>query len=103
MFGYGRNRQKRYIGPTVLDLGKAAALGEKEGEMPASMQEELFGPILPVLTYCTLKEAAAFIGRREHPLALYIFTKIKRQKNGYCVTPSQEAWRSTIPSVIWWA
>ena len=80
VFVYGRDKEKRYIGPAVLDLGKAAALDEKEREMPASMQEELFGPILPVLTYRTLKEAAAFIGRREHPLALYIFTKNKAAK-----------------------
>ena len=39
----------------------------------AVMQEEIFGPILPVLTYRTLDEAIAFIKARPHPLALYYF------------------------------
>jgi acyl-CoA reductase-like NAD-dependent aldehyde dehydrogenase len=37
------------------------------------MQEEIFGPLLPVLTYRTLDEVIAFINDREHPLALYYF------------------------------
>ncbi|KXV64959.1 coniferyl aldehyde dehydrogenase [Gluconobacter oxydans] len=37
------------------------------------MQEEIFGPVLPVLTYRTLDEAIAFINERPRPLALYYF------------------------------
>nr|WP_175282558.1 coniferyl aldehyde dehydrogenase [Gluconobacter morbifer] len=37
------------------------------------MQEEIFGPVLPVLTYRTLDEAIAFINGRPRPLALYYF------------------------------
>ncbi|MFT8713279.1 coniferyl aldehyde dehydrogenase [Komagataeibacter rhaeticus] len=39
----------------------------------AVMQEEIFGPVLPVLTYRTLEEAIAFINARPRPLALYYF------------------------------
>ncbi len=39
------------------------------------MQEEIFGPILPVLTYGSLGEAIDFIRARPRPLALYLFTK----------------------------
>lgn len=39
----------------------------------AVMQEEIFGPVLPVLTYQTLDEAIAFINARPRPLALYYF------------------------------
>ncbi|GCE88825.1 aldehyde dehydrogenase [Komagataeibacter diospyri] len=39
----------------------------------AVMQEEIFGPVLPVLTYRTLDEAIAFINARPRPLALYYF------------------------------
>ncbi|MBS1104025.1 coniferyl aldehyde dehydrogenase [Gluconobacter sp. Dm-62] len=39
----------------------------------AVMQEEIFGPVLPVLTYRTLDEAIAFINARLRPLALYYF------------------------------
>ncbi len=41
------------------------------------MQEEIFGPVLPVLTYDTLDEAIAFVRSRPHPLALYFFSEDK--------------------------
>lgn len=41
------------------------------------MQEEIFGPLLPVLTYRNLNEAVAFVESREKPLALYLFTTDK--------------------------
>ncbi len=40
----------------------------------AVMQEEIFGPIMPVLTYHSLSEAERFVKERAKPLALYIFT-----------------------------
>ena len=39
------------------------------------MQEEIFGPILPVKAYDTLDEAIEYINRGERPLALYVFAK----------------------------
>ena len=41
----------------------------------AVMQEEIFGPILPVLPYGHIRECIAFINRHEKPLALYLFTR----------------------------
>ena len=41
------------------------------------MQEEIFGPVLPLLTYNTLTEAIEFVRSRPKPLALYLFTKDK--------------------------
>ena len=38
------------------------------------MEEEIFGPILPIVPYDTLDEAIAFVRARPRPLALYIFT-----------------------------
>lgn len=43
----------------------------------AVMQEEIFGPLLPILTYASLDEAIAKINSMPHPLALYIFTRDK--------------------------
>ena len=43
----------------------------------AVMQEEIFGPVLPVIAYDTLDEAVDFINSREHPLALYLFSEDK--------------------------
>lgn len=62
--GYG-DAEKQKIAPTVLDL--------VTGDDPV-MQEEIFGPILPVLTYYDLADAENFILEREKPLALYLFT-----------------------------
>ena len=46
------------------------------------MKEEIFGPVLPVITYKRIEEALAIVGSRPKPLALYIFTQQKtlRQK-----------------------
>lgn len=41
------------------------------------MQEEIFGPILPVIVYETLEEAIEIINNRPKPLALYLFTTNK--------------------------
>ena len=38
------------------------------------MEEEIFGPVLPIVPYDDLKDAISFIGTRARPLALYIFT-----------------------------
>ena len=47
---------------------------EAEGSMRV-MQEEIFGPILPIVTYSTFDEAIAFINTRPRPLALYYFDR----------------------------
>ncbi|HET7437182.1 MAG TPA: aldehyde dehydrogenase family protein, partial [Thermoanaerobaculia bacterium] len=58
----------REIAPTVLtDVPPDAAV----------MQEEIFGPILPVLTYRTLDDAFAIIASREKPLVLYVFSRAR--------------------------
>jgi aldehyde dehydrogenase (NAD+) len=38
------------------------------------MQEEIFGPLLPVITVASVEEAIDFVGRRPKPLAAYVFT-----------------------------
>ena len=56
------------IQPTILD--------HVSPEDPV-MQEEIFGPVLPILTYNSLDEAIDFINGRPHPLALYLFSEDK--------------------------
>jgi aldehyde dehydrogenase (NAD+) len=58
----------RHISPTILVNVKS--------DDPV-MQEEIFGPILPVLTFQKLDEAVSFVNARPHPLALYLFTSSK--------------------------
>ena len=54
------------IQPTVLD--------NISPEDPV-MQEEIFGPVLPVLTFDRVEEALDFVNARPHPLALYLFSQ----------------------------
>jgi aldehyde dehydrogenase (NAD+) len=59
----------KYIAPTLVsNLIDEATL----------LDEEIFGPILPIVTYKTLDEAIAYINEKERPLALYIYSSSKR-------------------------
>lgn len=42
------------------------------------MQEEIFGPLLPIVTVSDMDEAIRFINEREKPLALYLFCSDKK-------------------------
>ena len=67
-FGGRTEPERCRIEPTVLD--------NVTWEDPV-MQEEIFGPVLPILTYRTLEEAVETINARPHPLALYLFSEDK--------------------------
>ena len=56
---------------------KIAPLLLYAGENSRCMQEEIFGPILPILTYRDKDEAVRFVESRPHPLALYLFSEDK--------------------------
>ena len=60
------DRTDRYMSPTILtDVPEDAPV----------MQEEIFGPIFPVMTFQHIEEVPQFINQRERPLALYYFGK----------------------------
>ncbi|MEV6668959.1 aldehyde dehydrogenase family protein [Streptomyces sp. NPDC051162] len=63
--GGGTDRATKYIAPTVL--------ADVAPEAPV-MREEIFGPVLPIVTVAGLDEAIGFINDRDKPLALYAFT-----------------------------
>ena len=65
------NRAERYIEPTLLaDVSPSAAV----------MQEEIFGPVLPMITYENRDEVKRFVAEREKPLAYYYFG---RERDGW--------------------
>jgi aldehyde dehydrogenase (NAD+) len=66
--GGEHDQATRYVAPTVLR--------DMTPDSPV-MQEEIFGPILPVIPVDDVDEAIAFVNEREKPLALYIFSKDK--------------------------
>lgn len=69
--GGGSDVDMLKIEPTVLD--------QVTWESPV-MQEEIFGPLLPVLTFYDIEEAIQMVNARPRPLALYYFTKDKQRE-----------------------
>ena len=61
--------------PARLKISPTVLRGITEDD--AVMQEEIFGPILPIIAVETMAEAEDFVAAREKPLALYLFTKRK--------------------------
>ena len=60
------DKATRYLSPTILT--------NVSPDAPV-MQEEIFGPIFPVLTFKQIEEVTEFVAKRERPLALYYFGK----------------------------
>ncbi len=69
VFGGTTIAKERYIEPTLL--------ADVSPHSPV-MQEEIFGPILPMVTFEKLEEAILFVNEREKPLALYYFGNKKK-------------------------
>ncbi|MGC1525620.1 MAG: aldehyde dehydrogenase [Phormidesmis sp.] len=68
VIGGEHDRETRFIAPTVLE--------NVSWDAPI-MAEEIFGPVLPVLSYERIEDAIARINSRPKPLALYLFTQDK--------------------------
>jgi aldehyde dehydrogenase (NAD+) len=71
IFGGDVNQDTRFIHPTVLS------------QIPHSsriMNEEIFGPILPIIVFKKLDEAIALINGKPKPLALYVFSGSKKEQ-----------------------
>lgn len=64
VFGGKTDKSQRYFSPTVLD--------NVSPDAPV-MQEEIFGPIFPVVNFRTAEDVISFVTNREKPLALYYF------------------------------
>lgn len=64
--GGRHDRQRMFIEPTLME--------DVSPESPL-MQEEIFGPILPVFTYRNMEEALAIVRQHPDPLAFYLFTR----------------------------
>ncbi|KAL5291740.1 ALDH3A2 family protein [Megaselia abdita] len=87
--GGSSDASERFIEPTILTNVK--------GTDPV-MQEEIFGPILPIVRIENAFEAINFINSREKPLACYVFSKIQKQIN--LITQNVPAGGFTINDTI---
>jgi len=68
VFGGNRNLENRYLAPTIIDEPAAESV---------LMAEEIFGPILPILSYSEDSDLKKAISKYEKPLSLYVFTENK--------------------------
>ncbi len=68
VFGGTNDRGLKRLDPTILDN---VQWGDRV------MQEEIFGPILPILTFTHIDEVIALLKTKEKPLALYLFSEDK--------------------------
>jgi aldehyde dehydrogenase (NAD+) len=65
LHGGRTDKNKLFIEPTVMDKVNLDA---------SIMQDEIFGPILPIISFSTKEEALQIIAQHKNPLAFYIFT-----------------------------
>ncbi len=95
VYGGGHDVSKRYLEPTIM-----------ENILPGSaiMNEEIFGPILPVISFQNFEEAKSIINQNPNPLAFYIYTSSKKKEKewlaqipagGVCINNS--SWQLTNP------
>lgn len=71
IYGGKVDRNKLYISPTLIELS---------GNDSNIMKDEIFGPILPILSFTDKKEALQTILQHKNPLAFYIFTSSKENE-----------------------
>lgn len=65
IFGGNSDKENLYFSPTIIELHHSSDI---------VMQDEIFGPILPVITYEKKEEALNIIRHHKNPLAFYLFT-----------------------------
>lgn len=66
VYGGDHDRESRYFGPTLLQV---------ENTSHPTMEDEIFGPILPVLSYSDEQEIDIMVSQYERPLGFYVFSK----------------------------
>ncbi len=69
VYGGNSNTGQKYFSPTIVtDIPENSVL----------LMEEIFGPVLPILTFKTLNEAIDYVNSGEKPLSLYFFSENKK-------------------------
>lgn len=71
IFGGKYNSETNYLAPTLIEENNLDSL---------IMQDEIFGPLLPIVTYNNESEIDTIIAKYEKPLALYVFS----ERNTFC-------------------
>ncbi len=71
LYGGNWDEKKLKIAPTIVEATEKSKI----------MEDEIFGPILPILTYETINDVITFVCSKPKPLSLYVFSENKRNIN----------------------
>lgn len=74
IYGGNYDAAKLYISPTLLDNVSLTS---------PVMQEEIFGPVLPIISFQTKEEALNIVQQHKNPLAFYVFTQSKTKEQDW--------------------
>ena len=100
IYGGRNDRQKLFIEPTLIDMDL------QNNTRNALLSDEIFGPILPIISFDSFAEGKSIIDRNPHPLAFYVFTGDKHKEKrwlenisfgGGCV--NNASWHLTNPNL----
>ncbi len=72
IFGGNQNKSEFYIQPTLMEVKDINS---------SIMQDEIFGPLLPIISYTSKEQAIEIINQHPNPLAFYIFTTSSSAEN----------------------
>lgn len=89
LFGGISDATEKYISPTLIDEPALDSF---------IMQEEIFGPILPILSFKNIEEAISIVEAKERPLAMYVFSNSRKNQN--IILESIRAGNGAINDVI---
>ena len=81
---------------SVIVLSSAPTVLVDVAEDDALMQEEIFGPILPIITIDSLEKGIEFMNRQEKPLALYVFSDESSVRTLNSATPRHHTCRCIV-------
>lgn len=76
IYGGNYNKEQLYIQPTLI---------ENVSMNDAIMRDEIFGPILPIISFNTMEEAVAIIEQNKNPLAFYVFTSSNTKEKEWLI------------------
>ena len=79
IYGGETDKKERFFGPTIIE--------DIKPEFPI-MQEEIFGPIVPIMTFENISETIEYINSKEKPLAFYYFGNNKKAQDVFNQTTS---------------
>ncbi len=74
IYGGKSDKNELFIEPTLLEITDTNNI---------VMQEEIFGPVLPIISFNNMEDAVKIIAQNKNPLAFYLFTSSKEKENNW--------------------